>query len=226
MIGAGRLKRLYNDRDQMLLLHQSNGLIQLIAVDGDPPERYVVAFHCRGVAEIDANDQPVVREDHRTELILTAEYPRVRPLIRWMTPIFHPNFIRGDVCIKEWYPQQPLAELCQVLAEMVQYKNYNTTSPLNMDAALWAMRHRSELPIDSRSLSTPIENKSARDVARSVYSPSAVVLGTMPILPQTAPVAPIQPSAALARFCRVCGTEFATPEILVCPVCRAERHRT
>jgi hypothetical protein len=206
----------------MKALHERNGLIYVIAADDDPPERYVVGFHCRGVAEIDANDRPVIRDDHRVELVLTAEYPHIRPMMHWMTPIFHPNFNdRGDVCIKEWYPQQTLSELCEVLAEMVQYKNYNTTSPLNMDAAMWAMRHRDELPIDDRSLLTQVEGQTAPEpVARSMYQASVVVTGTVPIW---SPPQETVPAGELARFCENCGFEFQDPGIRFCPQCGANR---
>jgi ubiquitin-protein ligase len=222
MFGAGKLRRLQNDYVQMLAMHERNGLIYVIAADGDPPERYVVGFRCRGVAEIDANDRPATRDNHRVELILTAEYPRIRPLMHWMTPIFHPNFNdQGDVCLKAWYPQQTLAELCEVLGELVQYKNYNTTSPLNMEAAMWAMRHRDDLPIDERSLFAPVEGQSApMPVAQSIYQASVVVTGTVPIW---SPPAEAAPAEELARFCENCGFEFEDTETTACPQCGTQR---
>jgi hypothetical protein len=222
MVSSGRLARLYNDYDGMTGLHGRNGLIYVIAADGDPPERYVVGFRCRGVAEIDANDRPVVRDEHRVEMILTADYPRIRPIMRWLTPIFHPNFDnRGGVCIEGWYPQQTLSELCQALAEMVQYKNYNTTSPLNLDASMWAMRHRDELPIDDRSLLTGVESQGTpTPVARSMYQASVVVTGTVPIWsPQQEAV----PAEELARFCENCGFEFRDPQARRCSQCGTQR---
>lgn len=222
MVGAGRLRRLYNDYDQMVALHERNGLIYVVVASGDPPERYIVGFRCRGVAEIDDHDRPVTRDDHRVELILTIEYPRVWPIMRWLTPIFHPNFDdRGNVCLKAWYPQQTLRELCEVLAELVQYKNYNTTSPLNMDAAMWAMRHRDELPTDKRSLYTQVADQAApAPIAQSVHQASVVVKNFLPIWtpPQEA-----APEEELARFCENCGYEFRDAQIRSCPQCSAQR---
>ena len=117
MMGRGRLRRLYNDHEQMTAMHERQGLIYLVIAEGDPPERYEVGFCCRGVVRIDSSDKPILAELHCVELTLTADYPRMRPRIRWMTPIFHPNFDsnNGSVCIKDWYPQQTLADLCEVL---------------------------------------------------------------------------------------------------------------
>jgi hypothetical protein len=207
----------------MKALHARNGLIYMIAADGDPPERYIVGFRCRGVAQLTPqNDRPLIRDDHRVELILTIDYPRIRPLMRWLTPIFHPNFNeQGDVCIKEWYPQQQLHELCEVLAEMIQYKNYNTTSPLNMEAALWAMRHRDELPIDDRNpLAQVAGSTTPAPVAHSVYQTSVVVTGTIPImLPGTAQ------AEELAGFCQNCGFAFQDADLRICPRCGVARTR-
>ena len=198
-----RLKRLYNDLDQMNDLHQRNGLVYIVAVNGDPPERYVVGFRCKGIVRLE-NDRPVFGDDHRAELALTVEYPMMRPQVRWKTPIFHPNFIRGDVCTGDWYPKMMLREFCIVLAEMVQYKIYNTTSPLDMDAAMWAMRHRSDLPVDARDVLAPLE-----------WEP---VVATAPteLPPQASPLTP-------ARFCRMCRWEFTDPEMRFCPHCNTPR---
>ena len=252
MSGPGRLRRLQNDWDEMQAIDQQNGLIYVIDSAGDPPEHYLVGFRCRGVAEIDAQDQPVLRDQHRVELLLTPQYPRIRPIMYWLTPIYHPNFDgQGGVCIEKWYSQQTVAELCVALAEMVQYKNYNTTSPLNLDAAMWAMRHRNELPIDDRNLFAQTQEAPPQEpVSRSVYQASIVVTGTIPIwtppgeesseeeptpvaasdttqehppTPEPRPVPQPALEQDLAPFCQRCGNRFQDTESRFCPRCGAER---
>jgi hypothetical protein len=206
----------------MIALHERGGPIYVIAAEGDPAERYVVGFRCRGIAAIDQDDRPVLSDDHRVELTLTIEYPRIRPIMRWLTPIFHPNFDnRGRVCLEGWYPQQTLSELCEVLAELVQYKNYNTTSPLNMDAAMWAMRHRGELPLDNRNLFTSVTGQTAPEpVGQSVYTASVVVRGTLPIWSPPQESTPVE---ELAHFCENCGYNFSDAQVHLCPQCGARR---
>jgi hypothetical protein len=206
----------------MQALHSANGLIRVAMTQGDPPELYVMQFLCRGVAAINADDQPVVSENHRATLVLTAEYPRLRPLIRWLTPIYHPNFDdQGGVCLREWYPSQSLSELCQVLGELVQYKNYDTTSPLNLEAAMWAIRHRNDLPIDRRNLLEQpaldtIEHTTLSQAPERTVWPSVVVTGTIPIWmpPETPAVA-----EALPRLCANCGKPYSDDDAKYCPSC-------
>ncbi len=217
-----RLTRLQNDYSEILELNNRNGLIYLIVAEGDPPERYVVGFRCRGVAEIDADDHPIFSEDHRVELVLTIDYPGTRPLALWKTPIFHPNFVNGAVCW-EWYPQQSLCETCKVFAEMVQYKNYNSASPLDMSAAIWAMRHRDEMPMDPRGLfDVPASRPLKNEVSKTIYSPSGVVRGFVPIQMPTALISPAT-STTLATFCAHCGFKFGDTDARFCPQCGWKR---
>ena len=42
-----------------------------------------------------------------------------------------------------------------MLGEMVQYVNYASHDPLNLEASLWAMAHRELFPVDRRLLLDP-----------------------------------------------------------------------
>lgn len=217
-MNESRLKRLLHDYEQMLDLHQRNGLIYIISTQGSPPEYYHVGFHCRGVDSIDSQDKPHYRAEHEVAIALTLDYPRVRPLVFWKTPIFHPNFVNGAICW-EWYSQQSLRETCEVFAEMVQYKNYNSTSPLNVNASMWAIRHRDEMPVDNRDLFTTVSGSTAQP---SVVKNSPV-MGFIPIM-STNTVPSVVANTALAPYCSDCGKEFARTDLRFCPQCGTERH--
>ena len=54
-------------------------------------------------------DRVVYRYDHRFRLIVTKNYPFERPLVIWLTPIFHPNIMLpedgGHLCtrlLEDW----------------------------------------------------------------------------------------------------------------------------
>jgi ubiquitin-protein ligase len=76
--------------------------------------------------------------------------------LTWRTAIFHPNILSGNrnggVCLGGWSPAETLADLCIRLAEMIQYKNYNTDDPLDLQAAAWAAQNRAHFPIDGRPI--------------------------------------------------------------------------
>lgn len=150
-----RLKRLQADYERIRELAANSEFVRIIETDGNPPEKYLIEFTCRGVASVDGRGQPVITEQHRVGIYLDATYPREMPKMKWLTPIFHPNIGRnGSVCIDVWYASKSLDELVFMLGEMVQYKNHNPRSPLNPDAAVWADSHRHLFPIDKRPLRT------------------------------------------------------------------------
>lgn len=148
-----RETRLRNDYQRVRELVNRSDFIQVLSTEGDPPERYLIRFTCRGVEKVNAYGEAVISEQHEVSLYLHAEYPLKQPQLKWMTPIFHPNIhITGAVCIGAWWPAKTLDELLLSLGEMIQYKNLDPADPMNSKAAAWASRHKHLFPIDPRPL--------------------------------------------------------------------------
>jgi ubiquitin-protein ligase len=148
-----RETRLRNDHKHVRALVNRSEFIHVIATDGEPPEKYLIRFSCRGVETVNASGKPRYREIHDVSVYLHAEYPLKQPQLKWLTPIFHPNIhVTGAVCIGAWWPAKTLDELLLTLAEMVQYKNFDPKDPMNSRAAAWALRHKHLFPVDKRSL--------------------------------------------------------------------------
>lgn len=114
------------------------------------PDHYTLTLNYPSFTEkIPHQPQPRIKDTHKVEIILTADYPRRAPLVRWRTPIFHPN-IRpedGTVCLgvlyERYLPGMGLARLVRMLIEMIQWRNFDVTNAFNKEAAHWAanMRH-------------------------------------------------------------------------------------
>lgn len=101
-----------------------------------PPERYAIAYRVRGL-HLDG-DQPAYRDVHHVELMLPRHYPSERPYVVPREPIFHPN-IRDYFCIADyWAAGTTLADVVVKLGDMIQWRIYNTASPLDAIAARWA----------------------------------------------------------------------------------------
>jgi ubiquitin-protein ligase len=148
-----RETRLRNDYKHVRDLVNRSEFIHILATDGEPPEKYLIRFTCKGVERINSAGMPKFREVHEVSVYLHAEYPLKQPQLKWQTPIFHPNIhVTGAVCIGAWWPAKTLDELMLTLAEMVQYKNFDPKDPMNSKAAAWALRHKNLFPIDKRSL--------------------------------------------------------------------------
>ncbi len=147
-----RLRRLVADLAQMREAFGRSEVIQIERTDGDPPDRYRLRYLVRGL-ERGGGAGPVPREMHRVEIQLTAEYPRVAPLCRMLTPVFHPNVDPAHICVGDhWTAGERLPDLAIRIGEMIAYQAYNIKSPLDARAAQWTDLHRHELPLDGRSL--------------------------------------------------------------------------
>lgn len=148
-----RETRLRNDLAKVRELVDRSEFIRIVKTEGDPPEKYIIRYTCRGVESVSGSGQPNYRALHDVSIYLHAEYPYKQPQLKWMTPIFHPNIhVTGAVCIGAWWPAKTLDELLLTLGEMVQYKNYEPRDPMNSKAASWALQHKSLFPVDKREL--------------------------------------------------------------------------
>jgi ubiquitin-protein ligase len=158
-----RLRRLRSDLKVLEAL-QADSTILHFEAKGTPPETYLVRFRGNGLAPPDGRGDPRLQTSHAVSIRLGASYPCERPELEWLTPIFHPNISSaGLVCLggigKHWVPSLNLDELCEMLWDMVRYKNFDVGSPYNWDAARWAkVQHASRFPLDPR----PIRDKLAK----------------------------------------------------------------
>ncbi len=138
-----RLPAHIQDLNGMNGLAEWNDAISFEAKPASVPTYYLVRINCPGFARLNV-DRPVVTDTHEVEIHLGAKYPAEAPLVRWKTPVFHPN-IHPDhqgVCLgvlmERWMPGMGIARLVTMLAEIAQWRNFDTTSSLNNAAADWA----------------------------------------------------------------------------------------
>jgi ubiquitin-protein ligase len=147
-----RVRRLQADANQLATVFRDFPFIRVRNSTGDPPDVYEVEYHVHGLQRGKADD-PVPREDHRVEIRLTSDYPRLAPQCRMLTPIFHPNIDETTICVGDhWTAGERLANLIVRIGEMIAYQAYNIKSPLDAEAAMWADLHMTDLPVDSRNL--------------------------------------------------------------------------
>lgn len=131
--------------------------------EGDelPPERYFVYFRkMKGLrllqnAGEDKKELEIVNE-HKIEIYLHADYPRLKPQCYILSGSFHPNFRMAspnDICIGDyWASGETIVDIIYQIGEMISYQSYNVTSPLNGIAAKWAKENLNLFPIDNINL--------------------------------------------------------------------------
>jgi ubiquitin-protein ligase len=152
-----RTRRLRADHDALKALKETSTILDFQAF-GDPPERYLLTFKGKGLLRKGESDPVEVAEVHRVEVRLGIDYPRSRPDLQWLTSIYHPNISAvGAVCLggysTSWVPSLGLAELSEMLWDMVRYENFDPKSAYNYAAGRWSeTQAQFQLPVDSRAL--------------------------------------------------------------------------
>ncbi len=141
-----RVRALVADQQDMNELIEWNPHIKFEANKDYAPTRYIVTFDYPSFRALsDDGHTPLITTEHRVEITLGADYPRSAPFVRWLTPIFHPNIDpeTGAVCLgvimDRYLPGLGLARIVNMLAEMVQYRNFDMSSALNTKAADWTL---------------------------------------------------------------------------------------
>ena len=143
-----RLKRLKADHDALSTYARLHPRLQLIQLEGDPPEMYQLEFRVRSLRQ--KGDDLNEVDSHLVEIVLPRGYPRTPPQCRMLTPVFHPNIAPHAICVGDhWSAGERLSSLVARIGEMLAYQSYNTKSPLNGEAARWTDENIDRLPLDS-----------------------------------------------------------------------------
>jgi ubiquitin-protein ligase len=205
-----RSRRLAADAEAMKALREQSTIIEYQA-HGDPPERYLVTFRGRGLVRRTEADPVEVADVHRVEIRLGIDYPRSRPDLQWLTSIYHPNISAvGAVCLggysTSWAPSLGLAELVEMLWEMVRMSNYDPKSAYNYAAGRWCETQRQfDFPIDPRS----IRDRLGRTVGSNVIKLDLV---NEPARPAPAPSVAPRPAPPPAPAEDILIIDDASPE--------------
>ncbi len=147
-----RLRRLGADAQQLVAAFSGHPYIRIEPVGPHPPERYRILYQMPGLWMDQTTNQVVVRSQHVVEIYLPPEYPRDKPYCTTPNPVFHPNF-GNYICIADhWSPGQALVDVVIQIGDMLQFKTFNTASPLNAVAARWASVNQEQIPVSNLDL--------------------------------------------------------------------------
>jgi ubiquitin-protein ligase len=183
-----RVRRLKADNDAMKVLKENSTIVDYQAL-GEPAERYLITLKGKGLLRKSESDPVEVAEVHRVEIRLGIDYPRSRPDLQWLTAIYHPNISAvGAVCLggysTNWVPSLGMAELCEMLWDMVRYANYDPKSAYNYAAGRWSeTQTQFDFPLDPRNLRDRMTKTVGDNVIR--FSDPKAAKGSAP--PREAP---------------------------------------
>jgi ubiquitin-protein ligase len=144
-LSSPRLRRLASDHETLRADFSGHPVVEIEPVGTLPPQTYRVSYRVPGLAL--EGEQPVRVEYHQVEIHLPAGYPREAPYCVPLTPIFHPN-VAAHYCINDyWSAGEPLSDVVAKIGAMIQFRIYNTKSPLDSTAAYWAEQHPELFPV-------------------------------------------------------------------------------
>lgn len=149
---TARMRRIASDWEQVKKDFAGNKNIIVTPVGDEPPEKYHVTYFLNGIYLLpDGRIETLGR--HEVEITLHADYPRYKPICKISTPIWHPNFRDGQICIGDiWGAGESLSDIIINIGDMIQYKSWNSYSPLSADAAQWAMENKHLFPVGNIDL--------------------------------------------------------------------------
>lgn len=149
---SARMRRIASDWEQIRKDFAGHKNIIVTPAGGNPPEQYNVTYFVNGIYLLpDGRIETLAR--HEVEITLHSEYPRYKPICKIKTPIWHPNFRDGQICIGDiWGAGESLSDIIINIGDMIQYKSWNSYSPLSADAAQWAMDNKHLFPVGNINL--------------------------------------------------------------------------
>ncbi len=150
-----RMMRLNADYEKIRNEFLGHKYVKVEALGPVPPERYRITYKVPGVRWDNANNRPIIVNEHIAEIYLHANYPRETPKATLLTPIWHPNF-GSYICIGDyWAAGETLVDVIVQIGDMIQYKSYNPKSPLNGRAAQWSVANKHMFPVGRIDLLQP-----------------------------------------------------------------------
>jgi len=167
-----RTARLERDYRDMVALRNDSTILDF-ETRGDPPEEYQITFHGKTLVK---NGAVRIADVQKLALRLGAQYPLLRPDVRWITPIHHPNIFTGTVCLgrfsQEWTPVVKLADFVEILWDMARLSILNPHSAgpgAAKEDKYWADLDRQfGFPVDKRPLRDKVLR---RDEGSSILRP-------------------------------------------------------
>ena len=177
-----RVRRLNSDFRSVDQLRSESSIFSF-ECKGSPPQRYRLIFRGAGIFR-EPTGRIAVINHHEVVVELGAAYPRMVPNLAWQTPIFHPNISNnGVVCLgsygTHWVPSLTLSEMATMLWDMIRYKNFDSDSPYNREAAIWSkMQTDFQFPLDPRSIRDLISSGSSaspKDLVAAAPKPKVKV---------------------------------------------------
>jgi ubiquitin-protein ligase len=176
-----RLRRIASDYEQVKKDFTGHENIIVTPIGTEPPEKYHITYFVNGIYLLDDGRIETLGR-HEVEITLHADYPRYKPICKILTPIWHPNFRDGQICIGDiWGAGESLSDIIVNIGDMIQYKSWNSYSPLSADAAAWAMENKHLFPVGNVDLYVSDYASATEEVEIDLFSDDGLLIEEEPV---------------------------------------------
>ena len=167
------------------LAAHSGGSLVIEQAKGQPPDQYILVYHCRTIERLEKN-KPIFRTLNRVEIRLPSRYPAPfdAPKARMLTPIWHPHVYKNlAVCMGDWKTSEYLDAFALRLGALLQFEKefFDMRDPANEEAIDWARRNLLLFPTDDRTFR---DDPHERETITTGYTP---LMPLAPRQPETPP---------------------------------------
>tara|TARA_X000001036_G_C20525977_1_gene744158 strand:- start:389 stop:877 length:489 start_codon:yes stop_codon:yes gene_type:complete len=148
-----KIRRLKSDYENIIAEFSGNKFINVEPLEDNPCRKYRIIYKFNTYALIQGSKTDVeLKGPSVIEIDLFENYPREKPYFTYKTDVFHPNF-GNYICIADhWAPSSKLNDLIYQIGDMLLYNTFNSTSPLNAKAAVWALNNIEKFPTEKINL--------------------------------------------------------------------------
>lgn len=138
----------HNDIAKELQASFSNHpFIKIEARNSSPSEEYRVTYSLRGLVT-DENEEIKESQQHVIQITIPFGYPLFPPNCKPLTPVFHPDFDPGAICLGDFWDQdRTCTELIMFLGKMITGELYSKENAFNEKAAIWYIAHADQFPL-------------------------------------------------------------------------------
>ncbi len=168
--------------------------IEIVALEGSPPEKYEITYHLEGLQKSDTGD--IEKADrHTITLTIPFGFPHFPPSCKPKSPIFHPDFDPAAICIGDyWEKNRSIVELINYIGDMISGKIYSTDNAFNEVAAQWYLENFSrpeqtedEAPAFTQSFADADSTPASEDITSLLDDDEDVEIGEDLMTPYDSP---------------------------------------
>jgi ubiquitin-protein ligase len=128
-------------------------VVEVLQSQGTPPDRHLIRLNLPAIEKAEG-DTAVCRDQHRLEIRLSSTYPLSAPVVRALSPVFHPHvFANGTFCLgSRWLVGETLGDLVLRLIDILRADPllFDFDSAAHGDAADWYEAHPDLFPLAER----------------------------------------------------------------------------